>query len=777
MSLEKYPGFVLNLSADYLKDATHHFYCFKTFRLEVAERQLLNNDKPVSLTPKAFDVLALLVENGGHLVEKEKLLRQIWPDSFVEEGNITRIVHTLRRVLGEDDNGNKFIETVATKGYRFVAEVTEIDQRTNAPASVTPLLREVAEIPAALPQHQITQSGAHAIVDLAEWRDVEARSERPREPLTLVARESEVADTQTATHKAKLSRKMAIAVVAILLVASVAASYYFLNRAKDPFVFQAGEIRRLTTNGRVASAAFSPEGKFIVYAQKDSDDQQSLWMQRIASDNALQVAPPANIKYQGLQITPDGNTLYYIDGNKTLYQTGVLGGQVRKIADKVGRNRGQSKVAISPDGKEIATARRNEADKFVMVIMNADGSNERNLFTFEATLGMRTFSWSPDGKVIACQYSKIGPPGVMWHEGVMGIQAADGQHAPILAPTWSHIDDLVWLPDSQSLAIAGTSFTDQKEEVGPQIWQIPYPGGEQRRISMDSNSYLSLGIAADGLSTIALKTDENALIETVDDAGAAKSKGLTSGSEKQDGVLFMDWLRDGRIVFDSSASEKYSTLAMEPDGANKKQLTSGFLGRAISNDGNTLIFSKLDHDGMWSMDLRTGSERLLLPVRGAQMDFTPDDKWIVFSGFLQKFGLAKMPADGGEPTQLLEEWTESPVVSPDGKMVAFIGDGIGIISIDGGEIVKTFKVKPEVPESTGKPALRWTPDGRAIYYVELNNGVSNIWRQPIDGGPPVQITRFETGRIFNFVYSRDGKQLALSRGTVNSDVVLIKNSS
>ena len=69
------------------------------------------------------------------------------------------------------------------------------------------------------------------------------------------------------------------------------------------------------------------------------------------------------------------------------------------------------------------------------------------------------------------------------------------------------------------------------------------------------------------------------------------------------------------------------------------------------------------------------------------------------------------------------------------------------------------------------------PDGLAINYVALNNGVSNIWRQPIDGGPPVQITRFETGRISNFAYSRDGKQLALSRRTLNSDVVLIKNSN
>ena len=84
------------------------------------------NGNAVPLTPKAFDVLVVLVERSGHLVEKDELLRIVWADSFVEEANIARIIHTLRKVLGEDENGNKFIETVAKKGYRFVAKVEEV---------------------------------------------------------------------------------------------------------------------------------------------------------------------------------------------------------------------------------------------------------------------------------------------------------------------------------------------------------------------------------------------------------------------------------------------------------------------------------------------------------------------------------------------------------------------------------------------------------------------------------------------------------------------------
>lgn len=128
MSLENYPNFVLNLSERGVNGEEKYFYRFKSFRLSVEERQLLHYDSSVPLTPKAFDVLALLVENSGHLIEKDELLRSVWADSFVEEQNITRIIHTLRKTLGEDENGNKFIETVAKKGYRFVAEVERIPE-------------------------------------------------------------------------------------------------------------------------------------------------------------------------------------------------------------------------------------------------------------------------------------------------------------------------------------------------------------------------------------------------------------------------------------------------------------------------------------------------------------------------------------------------------------------------------------------------------------------------------------------------------------------------
>ena len=101
-----------------MRPDTIHSYRFKSFTLKPVERQFFERDRLVPLTPKAFDVLTLLIVNAGYLVTKEEILEKIWADSFVEEANLARRIRTIRRALGEDENGNKFIETVPTKGYR-----------------------------------------------------------------------------------------------------------------------------------------------------------------------------------------------------------------------------------------------------------------------------------------------------------------------------------------------------------------------------------------------------------------------------------------------------------------------------------------------------------------------------------------------------------------------------------------------------------------------------------------------------------------------------------
>ncbi|HEV2837134.1 MAG TPA: winged helix-turn-helix domain-containing protein, partial [Pyrinomonadaceae bacterium] len=100
-----------------------NLYEFGPYRLNVAQRVLTRDGEAVSLTPKATEILVRLVMNAGQLLEKDDLLKEVWPDTFVEEANLTQNIFTLRKALGDERAGPKYIETVARRGYRFVASV------------------------------------------------------------------------------------------------------------------------------------------------------------------------------------------------------------------------------------------------------------------------------------------------------------------------------------------------------------------------------------------------------------------------------------------------------------------------------------------------------------------------------------------------------------------------------------------------------------------------------------------------------------------------------
>jgi DNA-binding winged helix-turn-helix (wHTH) protein len=123
---------------------TLEVYEFGPFRLDPRERKLLRGSEIVALTPRAFDTLLLLVRNSGHLLEKNELIRQLWPDSFVEEGNLSNNIFLLRKALGEDP---QYIETIPKKGYRFVGAVRQPSNTKTLPSIDGAPLQSTCPVP------------------------------------------------------------------------------------------------------------------------------------------------------------------------------------------------------------------------------------------------------------------------------------------------------------------------------------------------------------------------------------------------------------------------------------------------------------------------------------------------------------------------------------------------------------------------------------------------------------------------------------------------------
>ena len=148
---------------------------FGLFRLDSTERLLLRAGQPVSLTPKAFDLLVYLVDHAGRLVTKQALMSALWSDSFVEESNLTFTVSALRKALGDGQDGETLIQTVPTRGYRFVAPVTRQGNPTVSSTSET-----AGSIPALVRRIGMA---ALAVAALATVAVLVRRSPEPAGPL------------------------------------------------------------------------------------------------------------------------------------------------------------------------------------------------------------------------------------------------------------------------------------------------------------------------------------------------------------------------------------------------------------------------------------------------------------------------------------------------------------------------------------------------------------------------------------------------------------------
>jgi TolB protein len=220
---------------------------------------------------------------------------------------------------------------------------------------------------------------------------------------------------------------------------------------------------------------------------------------------------------------------------------------------------------------------------------------------------------------------------------------------------------------------------------------------------------------------------------------------------------------------------------MGADGGSPAQLTMNAgdnIQPTVSSNGQTVVFSS-DRNGrsnIWSMNVDGSSPKQLTDGGSdANPQITRDGKWLLYESLRNgRLRVWKQPLAGGTSDPLTERTISNPTISPDGKWLA-------IYALD--EAVERFEIA-YIPIEGGEPTkvsylvdtpFGWSPDSKSVLYVDNRNGVPNLMSQPLDGQQPKQITNFTEGKIFNFSWSADGKQLFLARGSVNSDVVLINN--
>ena len=579
--------------------------------------------------------------------------------------------------------------------------------------------------------------------------------------------------------KHKAGAAVVVALVALVLAGVGYGIYKWTARRDKPALsFQTAKFTRLTTTGKTSGVAISPDGKYVVHVQDEGGQGglQSLWTRQVATQSNVQIVAPAVVSYGALTFSPDGNFVYYVAGSQqfpqnALFQLPTLGGEPKKLLENI-----SSIVTFSPDGKQFAFVRPERGKEYALMIANADGMNERKLLAHKnPPETIAAPAWSPDGKRIAYRVFNSDSNDTTVYEA----QVSDGSTKPLTARRWFRVSRMVWAADGSGLfmlATPGQRTTDN------QIWHLSYPEGEARQLTNDLNSYGSMSLTADTGTVAVVKSETQANIwaAPVGDTGSARP--VTPGAGKADG--FLAWTPDGRIVYYSNAGGGDDIWITGVDGGNPKQLTSNARinqSPSVSPDGRRIVFLSEGTGAphLWQMNIDGGGQRQLTNGASGEQSpqFSPDGRWLVYNSVFGISTVWRMPAEGGEPVRLTDKISTWPTVSPDGRWVAYFYRSddnaptrVAVAPLEGGEPVKTF----DLPPNFSQP-LRWTPDGRALAYIDTRGGVSNVVAQPLDGGATKQLTDFKADRIFFFDFSRDGKQLALSRGTVTSDVVLISN--
>jgi Tol biopolymer transport system component len=334
-----------------------------------------------------------------------------------------------------------------------------------------------------------------------------------------------------------------------------------------------------------------------------------------------------------------------------------------------------------------------------------------------------------------------------------------------------------WLADGSGLLVqmAGLFPTFQG-----QLWHVSFPSGEARRFTNDLTDYqASVDMTRDRktLATVDSMTTADLWVAPAGDAAHARQ--ITTGARA---IGDLSWLTSGTIVYADANGDLFS---VQEDGGNRMLLTPGEHGNffpAACPDGRFIVFDAYRNEkvNVWRMDADgsnpaqlTNETLTLLP------ECSPDGKWVLYAR-INDLTAWQVPIQGGPATQVpvpnLGDG-RTPQISPEGKLLAYVAmaatmsspNVLTVVPFGGGSPVHRF----DLP--MGAAQIRWAPDGKALDYLLAHGGASNIWRQALAGGPPKQITNFQSDLIFSFGWSRDGKQLALARGTTSSDVVLISN--
>jgi serine/threonine protein kinase len=574
------------------------------------------------------------------------------------------------------------------------------------------------------------------------------------------------------------------AILGALLVAAIllAAAYgvYSLIEKNRPRPFENFSVTKVTETGNSVMAAISPDGKYVLSLVREKG-LGILLLRNVPTNSVTQIEPPADgVWYSALGFVPDGNSIYFTrtdPGNTTvkyLYRAPILGGTPERLAADV------QWATFSPDGRKFAFFRYDNSaqGQYRLIVRAVDSAEETVLASGPIREAPYNPAWSPDGKVIVgvLRLTESTPGEII--SGLVAVNARSGERRMLYKSVDGFVNLPAWLPDSRGvLALYTDSSTNYTRQ---QIVYISYPDGKLTPVTRDTNDYSYLSAARTEPVLAAVASQDHYNLEVMSASGADSKPLTTVGPD----TLF-GWTPDGKLMHGHTGTLQ----TVDPQTGSQTAFTT--VQGSISSDpspcpdGRTLVFDMALFKGakktlnVFRADAAGGNLKQLTDSHAnGNPVCSGDGKWVYFEEFTSR-QLMRVSLDGG-PSQKVSDLplNRNFDISPDGAAALFdtqvqsgnIKEKIVEVATATGQVLREIHLEKPVDFYS----LHYSRDGKAIVYAVRENGVDNLWSQPLDGSPGRLLTSFKSEHLGDFHWSPDGSKLAVVRGHTDSDIVLLR---
>jgi DNA-binding winged helix-turn-helix (wHTH) protein/Tol biopolymer transport system component len=727
-------------------EQTKQLYVFGPFQVDPKERLLLRDGKPVPLAPKVAETLLVLIQNAGHLVEKDDLMKKVWPDAFVEEGNLNKNISILRKTLGQWDGGLECIETVPKRGYRFVFPLQDLRPSLSQQEQVVNGNDTVRSVIEALPDRADD-------LDLVEVGSTEAGGDHK------AGSETQLGSVPRRKSFSLLLRRARFVVVAVVTGTMAGALTYTLLSPPKGL-----ELRQLTANSienPVVQSVISPDGRYLAF----TDATFKMRCKVIASDETLAIPEPdslnSSVRWEIAAWFPDSTR--FLANARPLNVDGIhysargtsvwivsLGGVPRKLRDEA------EAFSVSPDGSRIAFGANAAAhgDREIWV-MNPNGQEARMVFDTDEDSFICCLQLSQDQQhAIYLKGDKSRAAGPDWAGGPAAILSSglEGGSTTTILPI-SNLEELVgflWLPDGRLIY----TFRDYLHRKGS-LWELrtdPHTGKPIRKSSLvtewDGFGAFGLSATSDGKTIAFTKKASPETIQIADvQASGTRIDSMKRLTRNEYDNQAQAWTPDGKsIIFFSRRNGRAGLFRYSLDSDTEEPLAGGannITGPAVSPDGFWLYYLDCNQEGGCGNTLPANRAPLVPLMRVPLKGGTPR---LVFT--TKQYGRPRCAVSPANLCVIAEQ-------NQDGQPITF--SSFDALNGRGGEL---FRFEPE-----RNAAYNWALSSDGTRIAILREGSSRIRIVKLNGEPPSEFAVTGWSHLERPFWAADGTGLFTSAKT------------